>query len=31
MGWVLNPSATNARGITTFVGMFNLWHVVGHH
>ncbi len=35
--WNLNgmifkpPSATNARGMTTFVGTFNLWHVVGHH
>ncbi len=31
MGWTSNPSATNAKGTTTFGGMFNIWHVVGHH
>jgi hypothetical protein len=30
MGWASNPSATNVKD-TIFGGMFNLWHVIGHH
>jgi hypothetical protein len=27
---ISNPSATNVRGTTSLVGMFNFQHVVGH-
>jgi hypothetical protein len=31
MGWISNPSTTNAWRMMALVGMFNLWHVVEHH
>jgi len=31
MGWISNPNATNVKGTIAFGGMFNLWHVDGHH